>query len=149
MTDVVEVSHDAGRTWTVLKDGEEFLAWDVIKLGVEIKAWQERNFPARTFLTTAGVLFGEAAEVFEIALKRQQRISPEKTTDEKLHSEIGDTAIALIALCEQLDLDLMQLTEDRWQVVQQRDWVAARLADEQAKLREMAEEMRQELEGPK
>lgn len=127
MSDRVEISHDAGRTWTVLKGGEEFTAWDIASLGVEVSAWQARNFPEATLLTVAGVLVGEAAEVHEIALKRQQQVSPEKTTEQKLHDEIGDTAIALIALCEYLDIDLPQLTEDRWQVVKQRDWVAARL----------------------
>ena len=93
------------------------------QLQQDISEWHDRNFGPWPDWMAALVVSEEAGEVSRAVLKRKtgHRGTYEEWTAE-LRKEIGDVIIGLAYLASIEGFDLEQAIQDRWAVIQQRDW---------------------------
>ena len=111
------------------------------KLQWDIKVWQQQNFPKERNLDCLLGVFKELGylagalsyhrngiRIFAIDKTKENILSYENEIGYKLkdiiREKIADTAIFLIGMCIEQELDFQEILENRWNAVKERNWQA-------------------------
>ncbi len=90
----------------------------------EVAHWGRYNFPDATSDEQFLGVVEEVGEIAHAILKGKQGIrgySPED--EEEIKDGIGDLIIFLLNYCDRRGWSLLEILQDTWEIVKQRDWI--------------------------
>jgi NTP pyrophosphatase (non-canonical NTP hydrolase) len=99
-----------------------FETWE-LRLQSEMLQWVTHNFPGHSPLENTTGLAEEAGELCRAVLKLERGIRG--TREEwlaEIKKEIGDVIICCIFIANDYGVDWAQALQERWRVIEQRDW---------------------------
>jgi len=95
------------------------------EIQAEIVEWREHNFPGNTAVQQFLGMVEELGEISHAILKGQQGIRGYSEDDTaEIQDGVGDLMIFLINFCDLNGWDTLEILQNTWDEVKQRDWVA-------------------------